>query len=71
VDHENWPASISLVHVVDLETVKVEESLGKRIILEVRPTLTYHSKLALAHQNLVVGDEADPATNIGVLSPRS
>jgi hypothetical protein len=47
VDHENWPASVSLVYVVDLETIKVEKSLGKRIILEVRPTLTYHSQSAL------------------------
>jgi len=68
VDHENWPASVSLVHVVDLETVKVEESLGKGIILEVWPALPYHSQLALVYQNLAVVDEATLSSNIGVLS---
>lgn len=51
MDHENRPASISLVHVVYLKTVKVEKSLGKRIILEVRPTLTYQSSSLLQIRN--------------------
>lgn len=45
--HENRAASVSLVYVVDLKTVKVEKSLGKRVILEVRPTLAYQSSSLL------------------------